>query len=164
MPYGDIQELKRGYSANFDSFMAVIDKSSDGHSEFYENMQEIVDWAKIMINETSSFQELIDSKQELKVANLINANLAAKEIFEVDKESGINRGFLAKIIKLSEKLEKEEKKLSEEANEKEKKDIEKNCCEILKEIEAEKLYFRGKVNDFLKFLETAGALKINEYD
>lgn len=159
MPFASIQELKRGYSANFDLFSVLLDKNIENHSDIYENSKQIVENLNLILKDTKDFQILIDSSPELKVGNIINANLTSKELFELS-ESQIPKGLLPNILKLLEKLEKNEKLLLEEKNEKEKQELEKCCAEIFKLIQEESTKLKLKVIDFLKFLETAGNFEI----
>lgn len=160
MLYSNITELKRVYSASFDSLISCIEKDVETHADIYDNSNGIAEAIGVLINNTEDFQRIIEKNPELKVGNLLNANITSREIYEADKESGMNKGSLTAVLKLIEKLEKEEEKLAEETEIKTKEEIEKNCIEILNSINAEKTQLRGKVNDFLKFLETAGTLEI----
>lgn len=159
MPFTSIQELKRGYSANFDIFFGLLDKNIENHSDIYDNSKHIIENLNIILQNTKDFQILIDSSPELKVGNMINANLTSKELFELS-ETQTPKGLFPNMLKLIEKLEKNEKLLLEEKNEKEKQELEKSCIAIFNSIQEESTKLKLKVTDFLKFLETAGNLEI----
>ena len=160
MPFGNIQELKRAYSANFDSLLALFEKTLEDKTEFQDNSIQLKKNLLAITSEIEIFQAIFEKNPELKIANLINANMTAKEIFEVEKETGANHGVSVKIIKLIEKINTEQVKLTEEQNSKAKKDLEINYTQLLKNLESEKTSLRGKIADFLKFLETSGNLEI----
>lgn len=160
MPFGNIQELKRAYSTNFDSFFSLFEKALESRSDLQDNSTEIIKTLSSLAEEAVSFQNIFEKNPELKVANIINANMAAKEMFELDKETSCNYGLISRITKLIEKLNKTETELLDEKNSKAKKELEESCNEIIKQITETKTQLRAKTNDFLKFLETSGNLEI----
>ena len=64
------------------------------------------------------------------------------------------------MIKLLEKMDKQEGLLVSEQEAKSKKELESNCLETFKLIQEESTKLKLKVSDFLKFLETAGNIEI----
>lgn len=162
MQFSNIQELKRGYSASYDGFIGLLDKNIENHSDLADNSKAIKDSIKVLMDSSEYFQKIVEKNPELKVGNLINAGMNAKEIYENGGFFSANKGILPAMLKLLERLEKEEKKLLKEKDEKKKAECEKCCCEVLKSIEAERNNLKNKVNDFLKFLETAGAVEIKK--
>lgn len=162
MQFSNIQELKRGYSASYDGVIGLLDKNIENHSDLADNSKTIKDSIKVLMDNTEYFQKVINKNPEMKVGNLINADMNAKEIYESGGFFSSNKGILPTILKLIEKVEKEDKKVSKEKDEKKKQEVEKGCDECIKEIETHRNNLKGKVNDFLKFLEAAGSVEIKK--
>ncbi len=162
MDFSNIQELKRGYSTSYDGVIGLLDKNIENYSDLADNSKAIKDSIKILMGDTEYFQKIIIKNPEMKVGNLINADMNAKEIYESGGFFSSNKGILPTILKLIEKVEKEDKKVSKESDDKKKEECKKVCDEHIKEIEAHRNNLKGKVNDFLKFLEAAGSVEIKK--
>lgn len=159
MQFSSIQELKREYSSHFDSFSSLLDKNLETHSDIYASSKELADSLNLVLSNTKTFQSILELNPELKVGNLINANMASQELYELS-ESQIPKGLISNILKLLEKLEKTENLLSEEKDEKIKQEHEQKCAEIFNSLREESTKLKLKAADFIKFLETAGNLEI----
>jgi hypothetical protein len=159
MPFGKIQELKRGYSASFEQAASVLDKCIESPSEIADNSKTIIQNLKVLTEHTADFINIVDKNPDLKVGNLINAKMNAEELYDKSSFFRFAKGIIPNIVRFVEKYEKEQKKLAK-ADEKEKLEIEKNSLEILKCLEAERNTFKVKVSEFIKYLESAGSLEI----
>ena len=59
MHFSSIQELKRGYSANFDLLSSLLDKGLENHSDISDNSKKIVETINTVVQDTKNFQSII---------------------------------------------------------------------------------------------------------